>query len=235
MLGGVLHDQEGRLVVGDVIVPAFADRDPLIQVFAVIERLAQLQQVAFARQLDPELAPHGAAAAVAADHILRRDVGDRAVLVLHPGGDGAFVLREGNQLAAIAHGHARQAFRHGFQQRLKRILRDQLIRFERPRAVVGLRDQRLVFRDRGMLFVEQRRLDQREHDEDIHRAMPRQSGRTDFFRQSPCAGRFPWCGRCTVPSSAEIAALPSARSACSECRASRDRWRGSIRSGRPRR
>ena len=53
--------------IGDVIVPALADRDALEQVVAAIERLPQLQQIGFALQLDAELAAHIARAAVAAD------------------------------------------------------------------------------------------------------------------------------------------------------------------------
>ena len=34
--GRVLHDQEGRICIGDVIVPAFADRDALEQIVATI-------------------------------------------------------------------------------------------------------------------------------------------------------------------------------------------------------
>ena len=67
----VLHDQLRRLRVGDVIVPPLADRDALVQVVAAIERLAQLQQVAFAGKLDAELLAHDAGAAVAADQIFR--------------------------------------------------------------------------------------------------------------------------------------------------------------------
>ena len=62
-----------RLVVGDVIVPALAgavaERQPLEQLFAVIERLAQPKQIAFAAELDAELLAHRAGAAVAADQI----------------------------------------------------------------------------------------------------------------------------------------------------------------------
>ena len=66
--------------VGHVIVPALADRDALVEVVAAVERLAQLQQVAFAAELDAELLAHGAAAAVAADQIVARViVGRRAV------------------------------------------------------------------------------------------------------------------------------------------------------------
>ena len=66
MPGRILHDQEGRVAVGHVIVPALADRDALVQVFAVVQRLAQLQQVGLAGELDAELLAHGAGAAVAA-------------------------------------------------------------------------------------------------------------------------------------------------------------------------
>ena len=56
--------------VGDVIVPAFADRDALKQIVATIQSLPQLQQIGFALQLDAELAAHIARSAVAADEIL---------------------------------------------------------------------------------------------------------------------------------------------------------------------
>ena len=48
MLGRILHDQERRLAVGDVIVPALADRDALEQIVAAIQRLAELQHVGLA-------------------------------------------------------------------------------------------------------------------------------------------------------------------------------------------
>ena len=46
--GVVLHDELRRLRVGDVIVAALADRDALEEVVAAVERLAKLQDVAFA-------------------------------------------------------------------------------------------------------------------------------------------------------------------------------------------
>ena len=52
--GRVLHDQERRLVVGDMIVAALAgpvaDRQPLEQFVAAIQRLPQRQQIALAGQ-----------------------------------------------------------------------------------------------------------------------------------------------------------------------------------------
>ena len=71
--GRVLHDELRRLVVGDVVVPALADGDALEQVVAAVQRLAELQDVAFAGQLDAELLADGAGAAVAADQVFRGD------------------------------------------------------------------------------------------------------------------------------------------------------------------
>ena len=65
----ILHDQEAPVGVGDVIMPALADRDALVEILAVIERLPQLQDVGLALKRDAELPAHQAAAAVAADHV----------------------------------------------------------------------------------------------------------------------------------------------------------------------
>ena len=57
VLGRILHDQERRFVVGDVIVPAVArtvpERQPVEQLVAAVERLAQRQQIAFAGSAMP--------------------------------------------------------------------------------------------------------------------------------------------------------------------------------------
>ena len=70
MPGRILHDQLGRVIVGDVIVPTLADRDAIEQALAVMQRLPQLQHTVFvAGELDAELLAHHAGAAVAADQI----------------------------------------------------------------------------------------------------------------------------------------------------------------------
>ena len=74
MLGRILHDQERRLCVGDVIVPPLADRDALEQIVAAEQRLAELHQIGFALQFDAELAAHRAGAAVAAGEIKRAEL-----------------------------------------------------------------------------------------------------------------------------------------------------------------
>ena len=56
--GVVLQDELRRLGVDDVIVAALADRDAVEQLVAAVERLAKLQDVAFALQGDAELLAH---------------------------------------------------------------------------------------------------------------------------------------------------------------------------------
>ncbi len=236
MLGGVLHDHLRRVVVGDVIVPSLADRDAVEQLLAVMQRLAQLQHPVFvAGKLDAELLAHHAGAAVAADEIGRGDLRGLAGEVLHRRRDAVRILAERQQFMAEAHRNARQRLRHRFQERLERVLRDQLIGLERQRAVVGRRDLRLERRHRRIFLMQERRVDHvREHDEHVHRdvapaAPPRECG-----RPVPCAGRFPWSARWSAPSWAGTAAPPSAREGRSECRACRDRPRASSPSVRRR-
>ena len=79
------------------------------------------------------------------------------------GGD-VFVIstetREGEQFAAIAYGHAGQRFRNRFEKRLKRVLRDELVGFERHRAVLAGGDFLLCLGHRRIGQVQERRIDQ---------------------------------------------------------------------------
>src|SRR5215467_10931005 len=99
MPGRVLHDQLGRAIVGNVIVPTFSDRNALEQIFAIVQRLAQLQHAVFvAGEPDAELPAHRAVATVAADKVERLDFsGDPsslATMLTHRRSDRAHVLRE---------------------------------------------------------------------------------------------------------------------------------------------
>ena len=133
------------------------------------------------------------------------------------------VLPERQELAAVAHRHARQRLRHRFQQRLQRVLRDELIGLERQGAVMARRDLLLGVVDGRIGQVQQRRLDQRKNQEHVHRHPAPASPPRGFSRQARAAGRFPWSARCSAPSSATCAARFSARPACSARRAGRDR------------
>ena len=181
--GRILHDQERRLRIGHVIVPAFADRDALVKLFAVIERLPQLEKVAVALQGDAELPPHDARPAVAADEVLGLDLG-RLVPAFDRCRDRARILRERKKLAAVADLHRREFFHDRLQQRLERVLRNELIGLERLAAVVARRDQRFRFGDRRIGKMQKRRLDQRQHDEHVHRTMARQAGLANAIHNS---------------------------------------------------
>jgi len=92
--GRILHDQETPLGVGDVIVPALADRNALVEVLAVIERLPQLLDVGFAVELNAELPAHQAIAAVTAYHVGGAQRAQRPVARLDMRGDRTLVLLE---------------------------------------------------------------------------------------------------------------------------------------------
>ena len=184
MPGRILDDQETPLGVGHVIMPALADGDAFVEVFAIIERLPQLLQVGLAAELNAELTPHQAAAAVAADHIGGAQRGQSAVASLNLRRDRALILLERHELAPVAHRDARQRLRDRFQQRLERVLRDELIGLERLVAVLGFFDLRPCLRHGRMHVVHQGRLRQRQHDEDVHRAMRRQPGGANLLHDA---------------------------------------------------
>ena len=185
MPGRILHDQLGRVIVGDMIVPTLTDRDAIEEALAVMQRLPQLQHTVFiAGQLYSELLAHHAGAAIAADQIGRADRRSHAGKILYRRGHGTRVLRERQQFVAVAYCYARQRLRHRFQQWLQRVLRDQLIGLERQRAVMRRGDLRLQFGDRRIFLVQQWRVDHvLQHNENIHRHISGQSGSADLIRQ----------------------------------------------------
>jgi hypothetical protein len=77
MLGRILHDEERRLIVRDVIMAptsgTVSERQSVKQFVAPIKSLAQSHQIAFAPQLDIFFPPDSTRAAVAADQIQRAD------------------------------------------------------------------------------------------------------------------------------------------------------------------
>ncbi len=178
VLGRILQDQEGVLAVGHVIVTALADRDALVEVIATIKPLAQFQQVAVAGEPDAELLAHGACAAIAAGEIARADG--------RGGAAGAHARRhlvrrfdKVEKFGAVANRDARERLGDRFEERLQRVLRNELIGLERHLVVGRSRDQPLGFGDRRVRMVHQRRIDDRRDDKDVHRAVRRQPHRAN--------------------------------------------------------
>src|SRR5437879_4743005 len=77
--------------------------------------------------------------------------------------------------------------RNRFQQRLQRVLRDQLIGLERQAAISARCDLLLRLCDGWIWEMEERRLDEGEHDEYVHRAMRRERGGAHPLRNAHAA------------------------------------------------
>src|SRR5262245_13152841 len=180
MPGRVLHDQEAPLGIGDVIMATLADRDALVEVFAIIERLPQLLDVGLTVELDAELPAYQAVATVAANHVGGAQRGGGAVASSDLRRDRILILLERHELATVADTDARQSLSDRFQERLERVLRDELVGLERQAAVLGYGDLRLRLSDRRMRMGHQWRVDQRQHDEDVHRTMGGKAGGANF-------------------------------------------------------
>ena len=104
----------------------------------------------------------------------------------------------------------------GFEQRLERVLRDELVRLERHRSRrCTPRSRRRATIDRRVRQSQQRRLVQRQHDEDVHRDVGLAAPRPGSSPPGPSGGRSPSSARCSAPSSAGTLARACARRACS--------------------
>ena len=201
-------------VVGDVVVAALADRDPLEQVVAAKQRLAQREQ-RLAAQLDAETGAHRAVAAVAADEVV---AAQQALLAVRRSGCGrSRPRRPGRSRASSCPKRtrdARRALGDAAQQRLEGVLRDQLVGLQRQRAVVGLADAGLELVDRRIAVVHERRPHERLA---RRRTRPsagrRRSRRRGSRRRCRAAGSSPSCARCSAPSSAAAPAPAACRPA----------------------
>src|SRR5207249_3111061 len=163
---------------------ALADGDALEQLVAAIQRLTQLEYVVLAAQLDAELLAHHAPAAVAAHHIRRADRAARAVRVLHARGDPGFVLGKRLEPAAVAYRHRRQPLGDRLQQRLQRVLRDELVRFQGHAPVAAGADLGARPLHRRVGQVQEWGLGQRQDDEHVHRNVVAQAGGADLVDDS---------------------------------------------------
>ena len=125
---------------------------------------------------------------------MRCELSDRAIAVFDPRTDGAAVLLAGDKLATIAYVHIRKAFGDGLEQRLERILRNELIWLTWQRRVIACCDFGLRLRNRRVGKMQQRRLNQGRDDKYVHRAIARKSGSANFIRNSHPAIDFHGAG-----------------------------------------
>src|SRR5258708_24864837 len=104
---------------------------------AAEEDLALLRDAASPFQFDAQLLTDGTASSIAADHVSCSDLGRPAIRILDVGVDAGSVLRKAYQFASKADIRLRQAFDSRFQQRFERVLRNELVRLKRQRAIVA--------------------------------------------------------------------------------------------------
>jgi len=95
------------------------------------------EQVELAAQLDAELFSHRARTTVATHQVRCADRAGRAIGVFHASAHPGGVLRKRFELTSVAQAHRGQLLGDGLQQRLQRVLRDELVRFQRQAAVVA--------------------------------------------------------------------------------------------------
>src|SRR6267143_3191565 len=134
----VLEDDEREYgSLSDVVVAALPHRNAVVEFRAVEKRLAELSNVAFALQLNAQLLSNGAGASVASNQVHCSNGLVWAIARSHVRCYGIAILRERRQFAAEAHFHIRERLYNRSEQRFERVLRDQLIRLERPSIVVS--------------------------------------------------------------------------------------------------
>ncbi len=119
------------MIVDAMIVPRPRRAHFVVKLRAMKQRLAHFPQLRLAVHFEAELLAHHARSAVAADHVLRVDRDGLAVCLSDLRGNAAGLLAEHQQFVAEFHRQIWHPFGHGFQQRLKRILGNDLIGFER--------------------------------------------------------------------------------------------------------
>jgi len=182
MLARILDDQHGPVVIDAEVVPS-ARRDHAVeQVVAAKQRLPQGHE-ALTFELEAELAAHRARAAVAAHQIVRGDAETLAGRGLDLAANMIAGLRERDEFRPIPDADVGNAFRRGFEQRLQRVLGDDLIGLERQGAVVGDGDARLGLRHRRERQLHQRRFRHREDEVVVHRPIRGIAGIADGLRQ----------------------------------------------------
>ena len=102
-------------------------------------------------------------------------------------GHAVRLLGEGHEFMAELHRDVRDRLRHRLEQRLERVLRDDLIGLERQRAVRGGVAPGLGLRHRGMRHLEQRRPHQVEQQIGVHRPVRRIAGGADRLGNAEAA------------------------------------------------
>src|SRR5260370_10235909 len=106
----VLHDQKAAVEINAEVVTAptgaDAERQPVVELIASIERLAQFREITFTAELDTKLLSDLARTSVTPHEVRRPNVFRRAVSSPYEGGHSGNVLLKVQKLRTISDGNA---------------------------------------------------------------------------------------------------------------------------------
>ena len=173
LLAGPLCDHARSGGIRELIVASLAGHDPLVEILRPEDHLHQLANAAAPLQPDAEFLADRAGAAVATGQV---GTAQRLLVSINRSrddGDAGHVLREIDQFTTVSDGDVRRSFRHFLQQRLKLVLRNELIRFQQPLAVRRCGDLLPALGHRGIFQHRERRIAQPRRQKHIHRIVGR--------------------------------------------------------------
>ena len=119
------------MIVDAMIVPRTWRAHPVVKFRAMEQCLAHLQQVRLTVHFEADLLANHARCAIATDHVLGTDLNGLTFCSSDLRHNTIRLFRERQQFMSKFHRHIWKPFRHGFEQRLKSVLGDDLIGFER--------------------------------------------------------------------------------------------------------
>src|ERR1700741_4995061 len=140
----ILHDQKGRPFVRNQVVPTsarpFTQWQTIVELVTTIKSLTKFSQVGFASEPYAKLFPHQTGSTVAADQIGRSHFPGPSVGRSDCCNNSWSIFFKLHEFGAIPNSHCRNSLRGTFEHGRQGVLRNELVGFERGRAVVELAD-----------------------------------------------------------------------------------------------
>src|ERR1700733_15051243 len=130
-----LRDHAGAIGVGELVVTAFTCDDFLIKMFGVKNHLDEITNASAALELNSQLLADGGSAPIGTGEIVTAERFGGAADVARADRYPVRVLREIDEFEAVADSDVRRRLGDFFQQRLKFVLRDELVGFQQPCAI----------------------------------------------------------------------------------------------------
>src|SRR6266478_4996788 len=135
----VLHDQKAAVEINAEVVTAptgaDAERQPVVELVASKERLAQFREITLTAELDTKLLSDLARTSITPHEVRRPNVFRRAVSSPYEGGHSGNVLLKVQKLRTISDGNAWDPLCPRLEERFQSVLRDELVGLKWPGTV----------------------------------------------------------------------------------------------------